>query len=131
MKATKYISFGKVVAIAILILGVIHDIATFTPIIQGGLLCLASIDFNAIIYISLICGTSLILCGLLLIILFNKVEQYSFLFFPILVIGIFLMINGIIAVVYVPFNPPSWIVLFLSLIMFGIIIKLKSISNIN
>jgi hypothetical protein len=131
MKTTKLISYGKAIAIAILILGIIHDIATFTPIIQGGLSCLASIDFNAIIYISLICGTSLILCGLILIILFNRVEQYPFLVFPISVIGGFLAINGILAVIFVPVNPPSWIALLLSLTMFGIIIKLKAIVNIK
>ncbi len=126
MNTKKLISIGKSLAVAILILGIIHDIATFTPVIQGGLTCLASSDFKAVVYISLICGTSLILCGLLLILLFKKVEQFSFLVLHILVIGTFLAINGILAVVSVIENPFGWIALLLSLIMVGIIIKIKA-----
>jgi len=39
MKTKKLISIGKTLAIAIIILGVIHDAATYSPLIKGGLSC--------------------------------------------------------------------------------------------
>lgn len=76
MKTDKLISIGISTAIAILILGIIHDIATFTPLIKGGLSCLTPDNLRAMIYMSLICGTSFILSGLLLIMLLKKLEQF-------------------------------------------------------
>jgi len=125
MKTNKLISLGKIFAIAILILGIIHDIATFTPLIKGGLACLTPGDLNAMIYMSLICGTSLILAGLVLILLLKKVEQFVFLSSTILLIGVFLALSGILSVVYMFDNPFAWLALLLNLIMFGITIGLK------
>lgn len=39
-KTNKLTFLGKIFAIAILIWGIIHDIATFTPLIKVGLVCL-------------------------------------------------------------------------------------------
>jgi hypothetical protein len=125
MKTNKLISLGKILAIAILILGIIHDIATFTPLIKGGLVCLAPGDLNAMIYMSLICGTSFILSGLMLILLLRKVEQYAFLTSIIVVIGIFLASSGVLSIVYMFDNPFAWIALLLNLSMFMIAIGLK------
>jgi hypothetical protein len=125
MKTNKLISLGKIFAIAILILGVIHDVATFTPLIKGGLACLTPGDLNAMIYMSLICGTSFILSGLVLLLLLKKVEQFSFLTSTILLIGVFLALSGILSVVYMFDNPFAWLALLLNLIMFVITIGLK------
>lgn len=125
MKTNKLISLGKIFAIAILILGIIHDIATFTPLIKGGLACLTPDDLNAMIYMSLICGTSFILSGLILVLLLKKVEQFVFLSSPILLIGVFLAISGIFSIVYMFDNPFAWIALLLNLSMFIITIGLK------
>jgi len=125
MKTNKLISLGKIFAIAILILGIIHDIATFTPLIKGGLACLTPGDLNAMIYMSLICGTSFILSGLVLVLLLKKVEQFSFLSSTILLIGVFLAISGLLSVIYMFDNPFAWIALLLNLIMFVITISLK------
>jgi hypothetical protein len=125
MKTNKLISLGKIFAIAILILGIIHDIATFTPLIKGGLACLTPGDLNAMIYMSLICGTSFILSGLILVLLLKKVEQFVFLSTPILLIGVFLAISGIFSIVYMFDNPFAWIALLLNLSMFILTIGLK------
>lgn len=125
MKTNKLISLGKIFTIAILILGIIHDIATFTPLIKGGLACLNPGDLNAMIYMSLICGTSFILSGLILVLLLKKVEQFVFLSSPILLIGVFLAISGILSIVYMFDNPFAWIALLLNLSMFIITIGLK------
>ena len=125
MKINRLISFGKILAIAILILGIIHDFATITPLIQGGLGCLDPEDFKAMIYMSLICGTSFILSGGLLIILLKKVEQFAFLTSTILFIGAFLALSGVLSIVYMVDNPFAWLALLLNLSMFIITIGLK------
>lgn len=116
MKTKTLFSIGKSLAIAILVLGVIHDVATFT-MMKGGL--------DAVTYFSLICGTSLILCGIILLQLFEKVSEYSFLQPTILLIGTFLALNGILATICMLDNPFAWIALLLNLSMFVLILKLK------
>ncbi len=124
MKLKKLIPFGKAIAAAIIILGIIHDVATYTPIIKGGLSCLTPEKLKAMIYMSLMCGTSLILSGLLLIILLNKVKEFPFLVTPILVIGSFLAIVGYFSIFYMSHNPFAWIAVFLNLTMFGVTVVL-------
>lgn len=125
MKTKHLISAGKILSYAILILGIIHNIATFTPLIQEGLTCLDQGNLNAMIYMSLICGSSLILSGLVLIMLLRKVEEYRFLTSIILAIGVFLGLNGILSVVYMFDNPFAWISFVLSMGMFIISLGLK------
>lgn len=125
MKTEKLISLGKIFAIAILILGVIHNVATFTPLIRSGLTCLAPGDFKAVMFLSLICGSSFILSGIVLVLLLKKVEQFKFLSSPILVIGVFLAISGILSVVFMFDNPFAWISFVLNSSMLIISIGLK------
>jgi hypothetical protein len=125
MKISRLISLGKIFAIAILILGIIHDVATFTPIIKGGLVCLSPIDLKAVSYISLICGTSFILSGVLLLLLLKKVEQFVFLTSTVLFIGIFLALSGLLAIVFMHENPFSWIALIINLSTFCLMVGLK------
>ena len=99
MISKRLITFGNSVAIAVMILGLIHNVATFTPMIKGGLTCLPPGNLKAMIYMSLICGTSFILSGMLFIVLFRKVSEHAFLSLPILIIGIFLAVGGIVAVI--------------------------------
>lgn len=125
MKTNKLISLGKTFAIAILILGIIHDIATFTPLIKTGLECLSPADLNAIIYMSLMCGTSFIISGIVLILLLRKLEQNPFLTSIIMVIGIFLALAGILSIVFMFDNPFAWVSLLLNVSMFLIATALK------
>lgn len=125
MKINRLISLGKILAIAILILGIIHDIATFTLLIKGGLNCLSPGDFKAMIYMSLVCGTSFILSGFVLTLLLKKVEQFVFLTSTILLIGVFLAVSGVLSIVYMFDNPFAWIALLLNLSMFIITVGLK------
>lgn len=61
--------------------------ATFTPLILEGLACLDEENLNAMIYMSLICGASLILAGWLLNVLLKRLEEHRFLMVPILGLG--------------------------------------------
>lgn len=125
MKTKRMLSLGRMLSIAIIVLGVIHDVATFTPLIKGGLACLDNGNLKAMLYMSLICGTSLILAGIVLILLLRKVEQHTFLTSSVLVIGVFLALNGVLAVVYMFDNPFAWIALLLNISMFFIAGGLK------
>ena len=125
MKINKLIAIGKILSIAISILGIIHDIATFTPLVNSGLGCLSPADFNAVIYMSLMCGTSLILSGVILYLLLKKVEEFYLLALPILLIGVFLALSGVMSVVYMFDNPFAWLSLILNLSLFLITINLK------
>ena len=106
-------------------MGIIHVIATFTPLIKGGLSCLSPDDFKAMIYMSLICGTSFILSGIVLVLLLEKVKQFVFLNSTILLIGIFLAVSGVLSIVYMLDNPFAWIALLLNLSMCIITLGLK------
>ena len=125
MKTNKLISLGKTFAIAILILGIIHDIATFTPLIKTGLECLSPADLNAIIYMSLMCGTSFIISGIVLILLLRKLEQNPFLTSIIMAIGIFLALAGILSIVFMFDNPFAWASLLLNVSVLLIATALK------
>jgi len=124
----KFISIGKGLSIAIFCLGIIHEIATFTPLMQDGLDCLSKSNFNAVIYNSLICGVFLVLSGWLLLLLLKKIEEHPFVACPILIISIFVLIDGIAAITLMIDNPFAWIVFLLGLSITIISIKLKKLS---
>lgn len=125
MKTSKLIFLGKIFAIAIIVLGIIHDIATFSPLIKGGLACLNPGNFKAMTYMSLICGTSFVLSGIVLVMLLNKFEELPSLKSTILVVGVFLAISGIFSIVFMTNNLFAWIALFLNMGMFLIVVGLK------
>ena len=115
---------SKILSIMRVCLGVIHEIATFTPLVQDGLECLSRSDFNSVIYMSLMCGASLVLSGWLLLLLLPKNVTHTFIAYPILLISIFVLINGIVSVVFMVDNPFAWFVL-----VSGLLITIISACN--
>ena len=97
-------------AIAIAVMGAVHIIATFTPLISGGLDVLPPAKQNAMTYMSLMCGALLIVCGLLVGILQSRVKEHPFLQAPCRILLIALMADGISAVSYMSHNPFAWVV---------------------
>ena len=97
-------------AIAIAVMGVIHIIVTFTPLISDGLQLLPEAKQQAMTYMSLMCGTLLIVCGLLVAMLHGKVRRHSFLRVPFTIIIIALVIDGIAAIGFMTHNPFAWAV---------------------
>ena len=123
----KIIKTGKSIAIAITILGLIHNVATFSPVIKGALSCLPSNELNSMLYMSLMCGSALIISGFILRILLNKLLNYPFLITPIMILGIFLGFNGICIIIFMGnlfVNPFALIGILLNLSMFLITIAL-------
>jgi len=128
MQVRKLITVSKFIAIAIIILGIVHDAATFTPFIKKGWQCMDKENLDAAIYMSLVCGTSLIFSGLLLLSLFRKWKQHRFLNYPIMLISFFVFLNGILALVFMLYNPFAWIafVLGTAMLVMTLILKKKS-----
>lgn len=125
----KWIVFGKWIAAGLLIMGVIHNVATFTPLIQNSLVSLSSDVARVFICFSLATGTSLTFCGILLFALLNRLKRYPFIITPVLVTGLFLFVFGILSLCFMPDNPFAWIVAALCIVMFGIALRLKSKLN--
>ena len=97
-------------AMAIAAMGVVHIIATFTPLIQGGLETLGIAKQNAMTYMSLMCGMLLVVCGLLAVTLGGKLKKGAFLLTPYRIIVTAMIADGIAAVAFMPHNPFAWIV---------------------
>ncbi|MBN1415262.1 MAG: hypothetical protein JW973_09195 [Bacteroidales bacterium] len=125
MKTNRLISIGKVVAVAILILGIIHDVATYMPLIRGGLSCLSPGTLKAMTYMSLICGTFFIVNGILILVMIRIVESYVILTIPILIISTFLLVAGVLSVVYMYHNPFAWVAFILNTSVFIIALVLR------
>jgi uncharacterized membrane protein HdeD (DUF308 family) len=125
MKTSNILSTIKALAYAIITLGIIHEAATYSPLIKGGLTCLDKGNMDAMLYMSLICGASLILSGIIILMLLKHVENHAFLTQPILVLGAFLAVNGILSVIYMFDNPFAWLALLLNLAMFWLTFILK------
>ena len=99
----------RIFAMALATMGVIHIVATFTPLINGGLELLSPAKQQAMIYMSLMCGMLLIVCGLLIAMLHKKVKEHPFLRRPYMLIYGALSVDGIAAVAFVGLREfPEW-----------------------
>lgn len=125
---TKLVSIVKILSVIIMCIGTIHEVATYTPLIQDGLECLSEDNHKAMMYMSLMCGASLILSGGLLLLLLKKIEIYSFLACPILVISVFVLMNGILSIIFMFENPFAWMVFALGLTITVVSLKLRKVS---
>jgi hypothetical protein len=124
MKAT---TIGKLIALAIATLGLIHNLATFTPIIKGVLQSLPKEEFKFMLYANLMCGSFFIISGILLLIFLNKIEDYPFLISPILLIGFFLLLSGVLLLYFsenIFDNPFAVISIVLNFGIFAVIINI-------
>lgn len=117
MKNSNIIAAGKMIAIALMILGTIVCIATFTYF-KADLSCLPGATLREALFSNLIAGLVLFFCGLVLFILFPRAERSPALADPLLALGIFVAIDGITAVVFMPHNAFTWIMALVAVPMF-------------
>ena len=101
----------KTLAIAIAVMGLIHIIATFTPIIGGELEKLTCAKRFAMLYMSLMCGALLVVCGTLVALLNGHVKEHRFLRVPYGIVMAALCADGIMAAAFMTHNPMAWVVL--------------------
>lgn len=102
-------------AYGLAVMGLVHIVATFTPVISAKLAPLAEGMRGSVIYFSLMCGALLILGGLLTAMLASKLRDYPFLRKPYLLTIVVMALDGGLAVCQMPHNPCAWIILALSL----------------
>ncbi|MCQ2350933.1 MAG: hypothetical protein MJ003_03065 [Paludibacteraceae bacterium] len=100
--------FITIVSIAIVVMGVVHIIATFTPLISKGLDVLPQARQNAMIYMSLMCGLLLIVLGGYVLWAKSKIAEFPKLKSTIQVASMILLIDGILAVTLMFHNPFAW-----------------------
>lgn len=109
--------FSKWLSASVAAMGFVHIAATFSPVIAGKLLPLPESVQQAFIYMSLMCGVMLVVCGTVAFLLSSKVKEFEFLRKPYFVVLIALLIDGILAAYCMPHNPCAWIILILALLL--------------
>ncbi len=111
----RYITIGRILAILTILIGIVHEVMTFHPMIAEGFTGLESVWQQTFTYFSLGCGGLLILCGVLFLMLLGRVERHEFLVAPLVVIGLFALADGILATIFMLSNPFAWVVLALGI----------------
>lgn len=119
-------SFTKILSIGIMIMGVVHIAATFSPLIADKLAMLPEGASDAFTYFSLMCGALLVLGGGVTFTLSGKIAEYPFVQKPYMLALAILNADGVLAVCYMLHNPCAWIILALAMaMMFASITKSK------
>lgn len=108
----------KLLSIGVILMGVIHDVATFTPLITGKLAALDGGAQCAFTYFSLMCGALLMVGGAIIFMLTDKIEEHAFLRKPYIFMLVVLALDGIFAVCFMPHNPFAWIIFVLTVLLF-------------
>lgn len=101
-------------------MGLVHIIATYTPVIAGKLEPLDEGGRLAFTYMSLMCGMMLVLGGSVVTLLVDKVKEHRFVRRPYMLTLLLLAIDGILAACMMPHNPCAWVILVLALPLLGI-----------
>ena len=114
----------KLLSTGVILMGIIHDAATFTPLINDKLTALDGGGQCAFTYFSLMCGALLIVGGVIILMLTEKVAEHDFLCKPYSFMLIVLALDGILAVCFMPSNPFAWIIFALTLLLLLANIKL-------
>lgn len=115
----------KLLSLGITLMGVIHEAATFTPLIEKSLAILPKEIQNAFTYFSLICGLFLVVCGATTLMLSEIKTKSSFLQELYAFIIIMLVADGVLSVSFMPYNPFAWITFALTTLL--LCINYKSI----
>lgn len=107
----------KLLAIGVIVMGFVHIAATFSPMIADKLTPLGEGMQRACIYFSLMCGAMLILGDCIVNMLCGKAKEHPFLRTALLLTYSMLIVDGILAVCFMPHNPCAWVIFVLSLLL--------------
>ncbi len=125
MKVNKQ-SITKTLSIGVVLMGLIHIGATFSPLIAGKLVMLPEGAQGAFTYFSLMCGTLLVLGGSVAFSLSGKMADYPFIRKPYIMTIAVLSVAGILAVCFMSRNPFAWIIFALTMgLMFANVTRFK------
>ena len=107
----------KLLAMGVIVMGFVHIAATFSPMIADKLAPLSEGMQRACIYFSLMCGAMLILGGSIVHMLCGKANEHPFLHTTLLLTYSMLVVDGILAVCFMPHNPCAWVISVLSILL--------------
>lgn len=89
-------------------MGVVHIGATFSPLIGGKLASLDAGTHNAMIYMSLMCGLLLVVLGGYMWWAIKKACTMPELKPTLLIASALMLVDGVMAVSFMPHNPFAW-----------------------
>lgn len=108
----------RIIPILIALMGFIHIGATFSPLISGKLGALDTNTYQAMIYMSLMCGLLLVALGSYIAWAIGQQSIYSQLKPTIRIAATLLLIDGVSAICFMPHNPFAWAIAILCIIEF-------------
>lgn len=111
----------RIISILIALMGLIHIVATFSPLISGKLAILDAGAQNAMIYMSLMCGLLLVTLGSYAVWAIGKQTDFPILKPTIRIAYTLLLIDGVSAICFMPHNPFAWAIATLCTIGFFLI----------
>ena len=114
------VTLAKLLSAGLMLMGIVHMSATFSPIIAGKLEMLDEAGRRAFTYMSLMCGALLVVGGMVAYMLSDKTNEYRFLRMPYLIVLSTLCVDGLLAVMLMPHNPCAWTILALSIPLLAI-----------
>lgn len=117
----------KALSIGIMLMGIVHIAATFTPLIAGKLVLLPEATQDAFTYFSLMCGALLVLGGSVTYTLSGKTAEYVFTRKPYFLALSILNVDGVLAVCCMLHNPCAWIIFILSICL--LFVNLKRVTR--
>lgn len=116
----------KALSIGIMLMGIVHIVATYTPLIVGKLALLPEGVSDAFTYFSLMCGALLILGGGVTYTLSSKIAEYPFVQKTYMLALAIMNVDGILAVCYMRHNPCAWIIFTLTMgLMFASVTSVR------
>ncbi len=110
-------NIAKILSLSFILMGIIHIVATFTPLIANKISLLPNSTQGIFIYFSLMCGALLMLSGGIIYTLAEKGLEHPFLRKPYMLTLAFLVANAVLAVVLMPHNPFAWVIFVLTTLL--------------
>ncbi len=99
----------KILSALVVVMGIIHVGATFSPLIGDKLESLDPGTYNAMLYMSIMCGVLLIVLGGYVVWVMGKIASYPMLTTTLRVAALILLVNGASAIYFMPHNPFAWV----------------------
>jgi hypothetical protein len=124
MRTSNIIAAGKMLAIALILIGIVICIATFFYF-GDKLSLLDSTTLSEAIFSNIVCGLAVLMSAIALLVMFSRAEKHRVLATPILILGIFMFMVGIGAFCMMPRNPFTWIMALVCTPMFITALCLK------
>lgn len=116
-------NIAKTLSAGIMLMGIVHIAATFTPVIADKLAMLPAETQGAFTYFSIMCGALLILGGDIIFTLSEKVAEATFVRKPYILALAILNIDGVLAICYMRHNPCAWIIFALTMCLLLVNVK--------